>query len=43
MDSLLFVKECVLQLEIDTEDKAFWRESLETIKSRIDEFLELIK
>ncbi|MCR4661147.1 MAG: hypothetical protein K5765_03990, partial [Clostridia bacterium] len=37
------IRDCVLQAGIDTEDKAFWRESLDTIKSRIDEFLELTK
>ena len=37
------IRECVLQAGIDTEDINFWRKSLDIVKERIDEFLEMTK
>ncbi len=35
------IRECVLQAGIDTEDKNFWKKSLDNCKGRIEEFLAL--
>ena len=37
------IRECVLQANIDVEDIAFWRKSLDICKEHIEEFLELTK
>ena len=35
------IRECALKAGIDVEDKKFWRKSLDLIKAKIEQFLEL--
>jgi oligoendopeptidase F len=37
------VEECAMSAGIDLTDKEFWRNGLQSIADRIDEFCELVK